>query len=94
MRMQRLPAFKVNLYPRDPEHPELARLELSMARGAFNGVSGFARLGGLTNGRFFDDGRLQFVFRTRRQRRRFMRAIRSRLRHVIVRCVRSRRVRR
>jgi hypothetical protein len=79
--------YKANVYSRDPEHPERAALELSMIRGAFNGVVGYARLGGQTNARFVAEGHLQFSFRTKRKRRQFIRAIQSRMRYVIVRRV-------
>ena len=90
MRTKHPRLYKANVYPRDPDHPERAALELSMIRGAFNGVVGYARLGGLTNTRFVTEGRLQFAFHSRPARRRFIRAVRSRMRHVFVRRVVSR----
>jgi hypothetical protein len=79
--------YKANVYPRDSKHPERSALELSMIRGAYNGVVGYAGLGGLTNARFAAHGRLQFAFSTPHERWRFIRAVRSRMRHVIVRRV-------
>lgn len=80
--------FKANVYPRNPDRPELALLELSMVRGAHNGVAGFRLLRGLTNKRFRSAGRLQFAYPTARKRRIFIHLVRSRLKHVVVRRVR------